>query len=101
MERVEVELFTDGSNNAVVRMPGRQFPGVVVQGDSLWGLRHDVSEIRDVCRGGDVAEALEAAEFLLENLDAMLMRYSDALERHRIRRRIDRLGGGSRAPEAR
>lgn len=86
MERVEVELFTDGSNNAVVRMPGRQFPGVVVQGDSLWGLRRDVAEIRDACRGGDVAEALEAAEFLLENLDAMLMRYSDALERHRIRR---------------
>jgi len=86
MERVEVELFTDGSNNAVVRMPGRQFPGVVVQGDSLWGLRRDVAEIRDACRGGDVAEALEAAEFLLENLDAMLMRYSDALERHGIRR---------------
>jgi len=86
MERVEVELFTDGSNNAVVRMPGRQFPGVVVQGDSLWGLRRDVAEIRDACRGGDVAEALEAAEFLLENLDAMLLRYSDALERHGIRR---------------
>ena len=39
MERVEVELFTDGSNNAVVRMPGRQFPGVVVQGDSKETLR--------------------------------------------------------------
>ena len=42
MERVEVELFSDGSNDAVVRMPGRQFPGMVVQGDSLWGLRRNI-----------------------------------------------------------
>ncbi|WUT05150.1 hypothetical protein OG802_18845 [Streptomyces sp. NBC_00704] len=33
MKRIEAELFTDGGNDAVVRMPGRQFPGVLVQGD--------------------------------------------------------------------
>ncbi|MFD8047097.1 DUF6959 family protein [Streptomyces chartreusis] len=27
-ERIEAELFTDGGKDAVVRMPGRQFPGV-------------------------------------------------------------------------
>lgn len=27
MERVEAELFTDGGNDAVVRLPGRRFPG--------------------------------------------------------------------------
>lgn len=86
MERVEVELFSDGGNNAVVRMPGRRFPGVLVQGDSLWVLRQDVAEIRDACRSGDGAEALESAEFLLERLDSILLRYTDALERHGMRR---------------
>ncbi|WP_373294465.1 DUF6959 family protein [Streptomyces albiflavescens] len=35
MERVEAELFTDGGNDAVVRLPGRNFPGVLIQGDTL------------------------------------------------------------------
>jgi hypothetical protein len=86
VESVEVEVFTDGSNNAVVRMPGRQFPGVLIQGDSLSSLRFEVAEIRDACRAGDVTEALEAAEFLLEDLDAILLRYTDALERHGLRK---------------
>jgi hypothetical protein len=86
MERVEVELFTDGSNNAVIRMPGRQFPGVLIQGDGLASLRFDVAEIRDACLAGDATKALEAAEFLLEDLDAILLRYTDALERHGLRK---------------
>ncbi|WP_370366073.1 hypothetical protein [Catenulispora sp. GP43] len=86
IERVEADLFTDGGNNAVVRLPGRRFPGVLIQGDSLSGLRRDVVEIRDALRAGDTAEALEAAEFLVEDLDGLLLRYTDALERHGLRR---------------
>lgn len=52
MERIEVELFTDGGNDAVLRMPGRQFPGVLVQGDSLHVLRSDVAEVMDACERG-------------------------------------------------
>ncbi|MGW1885547.1 DUF6959 family protein [Streptomyces sp. NPDC001970] len=32
MERVEAELFTDGGNSALVRLPGRRFLGVLIQG---------------------------------------------------------------------
>lgn len=86
MERVEVELFTDGSNNAVVRMPGRNFPGVLIQGDSLSVIRSDVANIRDACRTAGATEALELVEFLLEDLDAIMLRYTDALARHDLRK---------------
>jgi DNA-binding FadR family transcriptional regulator len=86
MERVEVELFTDGGNNAVVRMPGRNFPGVLIQGDSLSIIRSDVADIRDACRTGDANEARELAELLLDQLDAIMLRYTDALERHDLRK---------------
>jgi len=43
---VEVELFADGGNNAVVRLPGRTFPGVLIQGDSLSSLRAEVASRR-------------------------------------------------------
>ncbi|WP_420709569.1 MULTISPECIES: DUF6959 family protein [unclassified Streptomyces] len=39
VERVEAELFTDGGNDAVVRLPGRDFPGVLIQGDTPGMLR--------------------------------------------------------------
>lgn len=86
MERIEAALFTDGVNDAVVRMPGRRFPGVLVQGDSLHILRSDVAEVVEACERGDLVEARESASFLLANLDALLARYEAALAEHEIPR---------------
>ena len=38
MKRIEVELLTDQGNNAVLRLPQRRFPGVLLQGDTLRNL---------------------------------------------------------------
>lgn len=86
MERVEAELFTDGGNNAVVRLPGRHFPGVLIQGDSLSGLRVDIAEVVEAIDQGDVAGARETAALLLADLDHLLTRYTAALEAHEIPR---------------
>ncbi|CAL9309306.1 MULTISPECIES: DUF6959 family protein [Streptomyces] len=86
MERIEAELFTEGGNDAVVRLPGRRFPGVLVQGDSLHILRSDVDEVMRACERGDLAEARDSAAFLLTNLDALLARYEVALSEHEIPR---------------
>ncbi|MFF1847332.1 DUF6959 family protein [Streptomyces sp. NPDC058232] len=86
MERVEAELFTDSGNNAVVRLPGRRFPGVLIQGDSLSILRSDVAEVVEAFDQGDVAGARETIGLLLDDLDALLARYSAALEVHEIPR---------------
>lgn len=82
MERVEVEQFGGGGNGAVVRMPGRRFPGVVVQGDSLFVLREEVAEIRAACARGDLDEATDCAGFLPADLDEMLTAYEAELSRH-------------------
>lgn len=86
MERVTAELFTDGGNDAVVRMPGRRFPGVLIQGDSLSILRGDLAEVVDALDHGDTAGARETAGLLLEDLDALLTRYTAALDAHAIPR---------------
>jgi hypothetical protein len=70
MERIEAELFTDGGNDAVVRMPGRRFPGVLVE----------------ACERGDLDEARDSAGLLLADLDALLARYEAALNEHEIPR---------------
>ncbi|MFJ5307166.1 DUF6959 family protein [Streptomyces sp. NPDC088350] len=86
MERIDAELFTDGGNDAVVRLPGRRFPGVLIQGDSLHILRSDVAEVVEACERGDLADAGESAGLLLAGLDALLTRYSVALANHQIQR---------------
>ncbi|GLV88523.1 hypothetical protein Slala03_82120 [Streptomyces lavendulae subsp. lavendulae] len=86
MERIEAELFTDPGNDAVVRLPPRHFPGVLIQGDSLSIMRGDVAEIVEACAQGDVDDAHEAATILLANFDELLARYESALEAHDIKR---------------
>lgn len=86
MERVAAELFTDGGNDAVVRLPGRRFPGVLIQGDTLSTIRSDIAELADLCATGDLTEARETAALLLDELDARLQRYTEALAAHGIPR---------------
>lgn len=44
---ITVELFSDAINFVVLKTPGRKFPGMVIQGDSLAKLFRSASE---VCR---------------------------------------------------
>ncbi|WNZ11889.1 DUF6959 family protein [Streptomyces sp. 11x1] len=84
MERIEAELFTDPGNDAVVRLPPRRFPGVLIQGDSLSIVRADVAGIVAACDQGDIGEAREAAALVLAHLDELLARYGTALEANGI-----------------
>ncbi|MFG3167022.1 DUF6959 family protein [Streptomyces sp. NPDC048200] len=86
MERVEAELFADGGNNAVVRLPPRRFPGVLIQGDSLSIIRSEVAEVLEACDQGDLAGARETAGLLLADLDEVLARYTAALDAHQVPR---------------
>ena len=42
------ELLSRGINYAVVQLPGRRFPGVVVQGDSLNNLVVQLQKLRSL-----------------------------------------------------
>jgi hypothetical protein len=44
------KLLTESSNYAVVQLPGRQYPGVVFQGDSIHALLAQVKNALDAAR---------------------------------------------------
>ena len=72
MKRIEVEIFTEPTNNAVIRLLDRRYPGVLIQGDSLCALFVDAVELaRTAGRCGD-AELVENARTLQDNLDDLL-----------------------------
>ena len=64
----DVKLLSRPVNFAVVQLPGRQFPGVVVQGDTLHSLVQRVDELLQLLRSGDVDELSAGISYISEQL---------------------------------
>jgi len=85
LEHKNLEVFSETSNYAIVRMPGRSFPGMVVQGDSLSILcNHARSIHRLATRLGD-AELLDEIAELQDLLEDRLRHYEEVLAEHNMR----------------
>jgi hypothetical protein len=82
MTKLQVELFTDQGNNAVVRLPGRQYPGVLIQGDSLAHLVGLVREASESLIRGSREDAENALGELGPALKHALERYESAVKAH-------------------
>jgi hypothetical protein len=63
------KLLTPAHNFAVVQLPGRQYPGVVVQGDSLTIL---INRLRDAKGALQAGRSDEALAMLTDELDETL-----------------------------
>jgi hypothetical protein len=84
MTTEQLEVYSHAENAAIVRMPERRFPGVVIQGDTLAGLNHLASEMLDALRVlGDTAST-EPAEELANRLAVYLQHYEQVLAEHGI-----------------
>jgi hypothetical protein len=84
MKMVELEVFSEASNHAVIRPRGRRFPGAVVQGDSLWSLCDEAKEISERLRSLEISdeELLHLAQMHQENLLSRLLHYQQVLAEH-------------------
>jgi len=77
MERVEVEVFSPG----IVRIPGRAFPGMVIQGDTLHGLLRDVEEIQAMAEGAGKPDLESAISYLKDDLRQRIEAYEAVLKK--------------------
>lgn len=82
MRLEQVEIYSDASNMAVMRHPGRRFPGMLIQGDSLYNL---CQMAEDLCSSvANNPKAREHALFLREALRDRLDHYKTVLAQHSI-----------------
>lgn len=86
VKTLQVELLSGKGNGAVVHLPGRRFPGVVVQGDTLRALHADVVEAREALDRGDASAARDCLQGLADQLADVLERCDAALRAHRMER---------------
>jgi hypothetical protein len=79
MKKVELEVYSETPNSGVIRMPGRKFPGVVLQGDTLSILFGNVLDILDRARESCDADLALDALTVARELKAHLVNYEVAL----------------------
>ena len=69
------ELLSRAINYGVVQLPGRRFPGVVVQGDSLYNLVERLDKLRSLAESHPDEEVPAGLAELHDTLQAALLHY--------------------------
>jgi hypothetical protein len=83
MEEMTLEVYSTTTNCAVVRPPGRRFPGVVIQGDTLSILCADANEVAVALQRNNIDENARAAmQMVLDGLVGSLLHHQAVLQQH-------------------
>jgi len=80
MKTIQIDVLSETVNCPVVQMPGRKYPGLVLQGDSLRNLLDSTEEICELCASAGGAELSEAASSLREKLAGFVAAYEQAMK---------------------
>jgi len=78
-----IEVYSDATNQAVIRHPGRRFPGILIQGDTLHAI---VISLRVVIKNAACLdqESQDRLGEVAQSLDALLAHYRAVLVAHHI-----------------
>lgn len=79
MRKESLEIFADETNFAVIRLTHREYPGVLIQGDSLAGMLGDLEEAIRLF-DSDRDESMEALQTIREELKWRFDEYQKVLK---------------------
>lgn len=83
IKQIEIEMLSDTVNCPVIRIPGRKFPGVVLQGDSLKALFDAAVELSLLCKEKGEDISISAVE-LKDRLACFVDAYEIAMDTHQL-----------------
>jgi Family of unknown function (DUF6959) len=78
--KIAIEVFGDETNAAVVRMPGRNFPGYVLQSDSLNNLLYWAKEAYEEAKRIEDKDLIVATGNVLAKVQEMMDIYSAVVD---------------------
>jgi hypothetical protein len=84
MRTATVEILSDATNASVLRHPDRRFPGVLVQGDTLYFLCAAADASCKAVKSQLSDEAYEELNDLRNRLWALLNHYKSVLHEHQL-----------------
>jgi hypothetical protein len=77
-----IEIYSDRTNAAILRHPGRRFPGVLIQGDTLYTLCRRLDKICREARSHVDPETYEECNDLRDQMREYLNHYKTVLYEH-------------------
>lgn len=83
MKVEQAEIYSDATNMAVMKHPGRAFPGVLIQGDSLFILWQQAERVCQGIARGTVA--IEDATYLRDLRGEYLTHYKMTMTKHEMK----------------
>ncbi|HEY9619393.1 MAG TPA: hypothetical protein V6C78_03445 [Crinalium sp.] len=78
-EQQVAKILSHDPNNGIVQLPGRKFPGIVIQGDSLFNLFEQVRYCLELAKQHQDEEAYYEILMLAEMLQGQLLNYEKTL----------------------
>jgi hypothetical protein len=79
-----VEIYSDASNAAVMRHPERRFPGVLVQGDTLYGLCQTLDVVCEEAQGTLSEDGYAKLNAARNHLWSLMLHYKGVLAEHHL-----------------
>jgi len=76
----EFELLSAASNAVVARHLDRNFPGLLIQGDTLKTFLDEIEELNEEVIAGDLEAVKEISNVLRERFIELLTHYENVLE---------------------
>jgi hypothetical protein len=84
MRTETVEIYSDASNTVVMRHPGRQFPGVLIQGDTLHNLYCSIAEVAAATHELLDDELVAELEDARNQLSGLVLHYKRVMAEHHL-----------------
>ncbi|MBB3861931.1 putative lipase involved disintegration of autophagic bodies [Novosphingobium hassiacum] len=80
MRKELVEIYSDASNAAIIRHPGRKFPGILIQGDTLRNLSRMASNA--LASAEPDSDQWHDLKELVDALEGRVVFYTQVLQDH-------------------
>ena len=84
MEYMELEVYSQSINRGVIKMPSQNFPGLLLQGETLSTLLGLARSIYEKAQGTSDATLIESSRELEDSLQKLVAHYESTLSKHNI-----------------
>ena len=84
MEYIELEVYSQSINRGVIRMPSQNFPGLLLQGETLSTLLSLARSVHERSQTTTDKELIETSQQLRDDLQKLVSHFEATLAKHNI-----------------
>lgn len=84
MEYMELEVYSQSINRAIVKMPSQSFPGLLLQGETLASLLKLAKTVQEKSQNTNDTELMDTSRELVESIQKLVSHFESTLNRNNI-----------------